>query len=127
MIKVGIDVLQISRISEKVKNSEDFLNIILTDNEINYCKSKVGEVESDIKKYQSIAGIYSAKEAFYKALGTGIKSLEYFKMIEIDHYKSGQPFVKVLKEFDILTNCKEIALSISHDGDIATSICIIET
>ena len=129
MIKTGIDLIMISRVVEKIEKNGDFLNVILTEGEKAYCESKVKTLDDKNKMYQTVAGIYSAKEAFYKALGCGIRSLEYFKIIEVDHDKLGCPYIKIIKtpqNFKELSEIKGCSISISHDGDNAIASCIIE-
>ena len=130
MIKTGIDLIQISKVVDKINNNNRFLDVILTAEEKNYCNSKIGSVDDEIKRYQSVAGIYAVKEAFFKAIGCGVRSLEYFKYIEVNHAKSGKPCIefkdglsKVLEGESI----KEIDVSISHNADMAVAICVIKT
>jgi len=61
---VGIDVLDVVRMEKFVQN-EHFLEKYFTEYEIEY-------VNKNNRMTQSLAGIYSAKEAFLKALGIGI-------------------------------------------------------
>lgn len=129
MIKTGIDLVQISKVVDKINNHNRFLDIILTTKEQQYCASKIGTVDDEIKKYQSVAGIYAVKESFFKAIGCGIRSLEYFKYIEVNHDKNGKPYItfkdginKVLAGEEIV----DIDVSISHDADMAIAICVIK-
>ena len=57
MSKIGVDIVEISRMEKSIKN-ERFLKKVFTEQEIEYCKS-----------VQSFAGIFAAKEAYFKALG----------------------------------------------------------
>lgn len=130
MIKTGIDLVQISRVVEKIKNNSGFVDKILTEQEKEYCNSKIGTIDDDIKKYQSVAGIYAIKEAFFKAIGCGIKSLEYFKYIEVGHDKSGKPNILFNRDLTkILDNIKmeDVDISLSHDAGLAIAICVIKT
>ncbi len=130
MIKSGIDIIQISRVAEKINKNSGFLDIILTEQEKKYCNSKVCTISDDAKKYQSVAGIYAVKEAFFKAIGCGIKSLSDLKNVEVKHFKTGQPHLEILnKKFlsDIDKELISTSISISHDGDMAVAICTLET
>lgn len=129
MIKTGIDVIQISRVADKINKNAGFLDIILTEKEKQYCKTKVGQVTDDMKRFQSIAGIYAVKEAFFKALGRGIKSLSEFQSVEVLHTEDGQPILEIVdtQKLSIYPDkFKDISISISHDGNIAMAICVIE-
>lgn len=102
MYKIGTDIVLISRIEKSIK-SPSFLNKVYTENERQYCKSA-----------QSYAGLFAAKEAYFKALGTGIKFP--INDIEICHNDNGKPYIKGIENCD---------LSISHDGDYAMATVII--
>ena len=62
---LGLDLCEISRM-EKILSDNRFLNRYFNEGEINYIRSK-GKGAA-----QTMAGIYAAKEALAKALGTGI-------------------------------------------------------
>ena len=111
MISNGIDIVKINRM-ENLINDENFLNKVFTSNEINYLNKH--------KRWQTMAGMYAAKEAFSKAISQGL-SYNY-KNIEIIHLESGKPILNIIKK-DI--DFKDIALSISHDGDYAVAIVTI--
>lgn len=115
-MRVGIDVVEI----ERFKNNA--LSHIFTENEIEYINKK------NIKKYETMAGIFCAKEAFVKALQVGIGNGSILNKIEISHNVSGAPYIlknkfviNKLNEIDL----NEIEISISHTKDIAQAICIL--
>ncbi|MEG1582217.1 MAG: holo-ACP synthase [Clostridia bacterium] len=122
-MRTGIDIIQISRLENK--QNDRLVKRILTEKEINYLKSKSKDGEYNLR---TLAGLYSAKEAVSKALGTGVLSEISFQDIEIDHDDKGRP-ISILspKAQKILFACggSEISVSISHDGDYATSVCVI--
>lgn len=119
---VGIDVLDVVRMEKFVQN-EHFLEKYFTPYEIDY-------VSNNFRRTLSLAGIYSAKEAFLKALGIGIGGGINLNEIEINHEPSGKPYLQVLsgKAQIILKsmNVKNIQISISHSDEMATAICVIE-
>ena len=102
MIKVGNDIVLISRIEKSIK-SESFLSGVFTEKERVHCK-----------KAQSFAGVYAAKEAYFKALGTGIT--RRLNTVEILYDEKGKPYISGEKNCDV---------SISHDGDYAFAVVII--
>lgn len=67
---------------------------------------------------ESLAGMFAAKEAFMKAAG---KKLDW-KDVWVEHNPSGQPILRATLDID---NSK-IHVSISHAGDYATAIVVIE-
>ena len=66
---------------------------------------------------QSMAGLFSAKEALFKALGTGIQKSK-LSQYEVLHDKNGMP------HFDV--EGLKLSLSISHTKTTAVSVVIIE-
>lgn len=126
MIRTGIDILKIERIKEKIEN-QSFYNNCFTDYERQYALTKQCKTDEN-KKYQTLAGIFSGKEALLKAIGSGVKNLNYLKQIEITHEESGRPVVNVWGEVgDIIKslNCSTIDISISHDGEYAVAVCVL--
>ncbi len=76
---------------------------------------------------QSAAGIFCAKEAFLKALGTGLGG-PAMRDIVIDHTPSGQPRYRmegpILKAMAAL-GANRADLSVTHDGGIAAAFCVL--
>lgn len=122
-MKVGIDVLDVVRMEKFVQN-EHFLEKYFTPYEIEY-------VSKTNRQTLSLAGIFSAKEAFLKALGIGIGGGIDLKDIEIRHEESGKPYLQVISRTSQIVlstmNVIDIQISISHSDEMATAICIIET
>lgn len=102
MYKIGIDIVEISRIEKSIESSS-FLNMVFTQREREYCK-----------KAQNFAGIFACKEAYFKATGTGIK----FPLtdVEILHDDNGKPYINGVENCDV---------SISHDGEYAIASVIM--
>ncbi|MCL2555719.1 MAG: holo-ACP synthase [Firmicutes bacterium] len=106
---IGTDLINIERIKKAVE-SEYFLINTFSKNEIEYAKSR--------KDYfESLAGIFAAKEAVLKATGTGIVDLRLNK-IEILHNEKGQPYHR-------LNSDKLVNVSISHDSGFAIAVAMI--
>ncbi len=110
---IGIDIVNIKRIEKMIEKFGDkALNRFLSPTEIKLLKSP-----------QSIAGYWAAKEAFSKAIGTGIGKECNFLDIEILKNEKNKPYFsnETLKKF----NLKNADLSISHDGDYAIAAVIV--
>ncbi|MCL2861265.1 MAG: holo-ACP synthase [Firmicutes bacterium] len=113
---IGIDIIEIKRIEEKSKK-ETFLNGIFTQNEIAYYHEKG-------KNPQTLAGMFCAKEAVAKALGTGFSQFKPIH-IEILHNELGAPYAELYAAAKNLLGNKKLNLSISHTETIATAIAIL--
>lgn len=121
IIGVGVDIIEIRRISEAVKRNSRFLDKIFTEVELKYLKERKLRAEH-------IAGRFAAKEAVSKALGTGIRGFG-LKDIEIDRTELGKPLVILKGKAKSLAEQQgdyKIHLSISHGEDNAVAYAIIE-
>ncbi len=87
---VGTDIVKIKRIRDSIKK-ESFITRIFNDVEISKCNKT-------IKSYNCYAKRFAAKEAFSKALGTGISKGINFNEIVVLNEKNGKPFIKLLKK-----------------------------
>ncbi len=119
---VGIDTVSISRIAEKV-SKVSFRDAVFTDQEIAYC-------EPATNKMQHYAARFAVKEAFLKATGKGLAyDIDRLKDIEVYHEQDGQPAIKLSGSFESMKSTEKwngIHISITHEGDHATAIVILE-
>lgn len=121
IIGVGVDIIEISRIEEAVKDNVNFMEKVFTDNEIEYLKSRKMRPEY-------IAGRFAAKEAVSKALGTGFREFS-LRDIEIDRNSLGKPMVILkgkAKQIAQRHGNYKIHLSISHDRSQAIAYVVME-
>lgn len=95
-------MVQIPRMEKSIKSSS-FLHRVFTDKEIDYCRSA-----------KNFAGIFAAKEAYFKAQGSGIKMP--LTSVEILHDDNGKPY---------LNGIENSSVSISHDGDYSISVVML--
>ncbi len=109
IVGVGVDVLRIDRVDLKLSKK------ILTDWELK-------EFESRKNKKEYLAGRFALKEAFFKAMGTGIDG-NSFKDIEFTTGDNGKPQMGVYKDFPIVFNFAH--LSLSHDL-VAVALVVLE-
>ena len=85
---IGTDIVSIDRIKNSLRN-RNFINRIFNEKEILKCK----KINNSINCY---AKRFAAKEAFSKALGTGISNGINFNEIIILNKKSGKPYINVI-------------------------------
>ncbi len=124
-IRHGIDIIRISRIERAVKRlGQAFLDRIWTEGEQSYCLKRQGG-----SIYQSLAARFAAKEAVAKALGIGLlRNGIALTSIEVCPDDLGSPTV-ILRD-GALARYREIggidiAISLTHDGDLAQAGCVI--
>lgn len=122
IVGIGIDIIEVDRVRQQLKDDEKIKYSLFSNDEIEYCNSKITWA-------QSYAGKFAAKEALLKALGTGLRSNMKYTDIEIKNNDSGQPNISVKAEVaNVCDKLKidRILVSISHIKDIATAMVIIE-
>jgi holo-[acyl-carrier protein] synthase len=122
VVRVGIDSVLVKRF-QKIKQLEVFLQKNFTEYERNYLKSK------NKHRFETMAGLFSVKEAFLKALQRGMFQNISLIDIEVNHKQNGAPYLvlsKNAKEQLKNENIDKITISITHTKKTATSICIIE-
>lgn len=120
---IGIDATSLKRIKTTYERFGDrFLRRFLLPSEVALCQN----LDQSIN-IQRIAGFWAAKEAISKALGTGIGEQLSFLDIILNKDSKGKPHATLtkdkLKEFRI----SSIALSITHDQDLAIAVALILT
>jgi len=112
-MKCGIDIVDIKRFENP---SQHFLQRVFTAEEIDYALSKG-------RASQTFAGIFAAKEAFLKTVGTGIFGGIALTDITVSHNVNGRPFLILSDKIGINSDCVDI--SISHTDQTAVAMCII--
>jgi len=123
MIKgTGIDIIDIPRIKKMTTEDTRFIEKLFTETEIAYCESKY-------RKEIHYAARFAAKEAFFKAMGTGWRDGMKWTDISIENDDLGKPEInlqgKTLENFKE-KNFENIHLSISHTREYAVAFVIIE-
>jgi holo-[acyl-carrier protein] synthase len=124
MIKgIGTDIVEVKRISKiLLKHGESFLVRVFTKNELKMGKSRKNSAAF-------FAGRWAAKEAFSKALGTGIGEKCYWTDIEISNDTQGNPVCRIsgnAKKTAKQMEISKIHVSISHEREYACSTVILE-
>jgi len=111
---IGIDIIEIDRVKAAVKQFQDtFLNKIFTKREIDYCTKKKA------LKYPELAARFAAKEAYSKAIGTGIKGI-HWKEIEVINNSEGKPRIFIKEKLN-----KNAMVSLSHSLKYATAVVMV--
>lgn len=120
IVGIGNDIIEIERI-EKAISKESFKNKVYTQRELENIEKRGDRVET-------YAGIFSAKEAISKAIGTGVREFSLTDL-EILNDDLGKPYVVVSEKLDKIIKSKkenyQIEISISHSKKYATAVAII--
>jgi len=120
---IGNDITSINRIKKSIKN-KNFINRLFSKNEIIKCDKLLNRANCYAKRF-------AAKEAFSKAIGTGISKGISFNEIIVYNIKSGKPYIKLVGKTKkvVIKNIKKkkfsIFLSLSDDKQFAIATVII--
>ena len=120
---IGTDILSIDRIQRSLKN-KNFVKRIFNEKEILKCK----KVNKSVNCY---AKRFAAKEAFSKALGTGVSNGLNFNEIIILNKKTGKPYINVVGQTKKILYRKfkgkkiKISLSLSDEKKYAVAFVTI--
>ncbi|MBI3654248.1 MAG: holo-ACP synthase [Acidobacteria bacterium] len=123
IIAIGIDIIEISRLEEKLsRHNMRLRDRVFTPAEIAYCESRAS-------KYASYAARFAAKEAAMKALGTGWAEGIGWQEIEVCNNEVGAPSLQLsghaLERFHQV-GASRAHLSLSHSRDLAIAQVIFE-
>jgi len=119
---VGIDMIEVDRVAAKIEKGSGFRELVFSVSEISYC-------EAMTDKYQHYAARFAAKEAFFKALGTGWLNGTSFNEVEICNNADGKPELILKGDTAGILNEQgplKISVSLTHLKTIASAIVIIE-
>lgn len=120
VIGLGTDIIRISRMRSALEN-KCFEKRVFADGELEY-------VKEHSRKLEVLSGSFASKEAFSKALGTGVRGFS-FRDVEVFRDSAGAPRIILhggAKTAADEKNVSGIHLSISHDGDYCVAVCILE-
>ena len=123
---IGVDIVKIERIISLVQKDKN--NKVFSKQELEYASEKVGKksaIQTQHKMYESLAGMFAAKEAFLKAMGEGIGGELALGDIEIVHNNIGKPSIERTEKIEQILKGNDfgnIDLSISHDGEYAIAV-----
>jgi holo-[acyl-carrier protein] synthase len=118
-VKVGLDVIEIRRVSGALERYAAFRERCFTEAERAYCDSRPNPA-------QHYAARFAGKEAVGKALGFGVARAFAWKDVEI----AGRPKPDVrlsgrVAQWARRVGAGPINLSMTHSKDIAAAVCVV--
>ena len=120
---VGTDVVEIGRIENALKrHGERFARRIL-------CESELARFQAHRLPANYLAKRFAAKEAFTKALGTGIKAPANWHGVWVRNLASGKPVLEFSDALRRLLNAKGVTtahVSLSDERGVAFATVILE-
>lgn len=109
---IGTDVIEINRINGLAERPA-FIRRVYTDQEAAYANGRS----------EALAGMFAAKEAFSKAVGTGFRSFS-LRDVEIVHDELGKPDFRLYGRAAALWNHLRFMVSISHSQTVAIAMVV---
>jgi len=120
---VGTDLIEISRVERVLRRfGERFARRIL-------CESELGRFRVHKQPVAYLAKRFAAKEAFTKALGTGIHAPANWHGVWVVNLRSGKPVLEFSPALKALLEKKKILgshLSLTDEREIAAATVILE-
>ncbi len=121
ILGIGTDIAEVHRIAKSITNIS-FMEKVFSKAEIAYCETKANKAESYTARF-------AAKEAFFKALGTGWRGGMAFNEVEVWNDELGKPTLNILgttAELIKEKNIRIIHVSLSHIKDVAMATVVLE-
>ena len=120
---IGVDVVKVERLVESLRRfGERMEKRLFTEGELEYCRRHKNPLPH-------LAARFAAKEAAFKAIGTGLSGGVGWKQAEVIQPGGRVPQLKftgvALERFQAM-GCTSRPLTLSHDGGLALACVVIE-
>jgi len=125
ILGIGIDLVEVDRITRSLQKGDGFKNLVFSEAEQQLCEQK-------IKPFESYAARFAAKEAFLKALGTGMEITTELNQIEVLSSAKELPFIRLSKTLSQLVKKHvskqeiKIHVSLTHTQHQASAVVLLE-
>lgn len=125
---IGTDICDVRRIRASLdKHGDRFATKVLSDAEFKTWKARSARWPERGVRY--LATRFSAKEAFSKAIGLGMRMPMTWKLCEITNERSGKPTIVLhggLKDW-FEARALTVHVTVTDETDYAASFCVVET
>jgi len=124
VVGIGIDVVGTKRLARALSaRGRGFENRVFTPGELAECADRRDRT-------QALAARFAAKEACFKALGTGILEGMSLQQVEVVTAASGAPDLRLsgsLAERARLRGVTHIHVSLTHERELAAAVVVLES
>ncbi len=124
---IGTDIVEVSRIEDALQRHGDgFARRILTAEEF----TEYSQLPKTHTQARFLAKRFAAKEAFAKALGTGLRGPATMQNIGVSHDALGKPIFVLAPALQALAEAKHIRrqhVSISDEKALAVAFVVLES
>lgn len=119
ILGIGVDLVEIQRIRDALERfGVRFQERIFTEGEIAFCESRPD-------RCASYAARFAAKEAFAKALGTGLRGLIAWREIQVHDNERSRPTISVTGRAAEYLKGRMVHLSLTHTKEHAAAVVVI--
>ena len=123
---IGTDLVEVDRIKKELaSHGEKFIDMLFTESERTYCT----RTDNVAIQAQCFAARFAAKEAFLKALGSGLRGGLHWKDIEVVNNELGKPEIRMqntAQEICENAGINGIYVSLSHTKESAIAVVVLE-
>jgi holo-[acyl-carrier-protein] synthase len=124
---IGTDICDVRRIRASLeRHGERFAQKVLSEREYAVWQARSARWPERGLRY--LATRFSAKEAFSKAIGLGMRMPMTWRLCEISNLKSGQPVIVLHGELKTWFEAKQLQvhITVTDETDYAASFCVVE-
>ncbi|MDO5290688.1 MAG: holo-ACP synthase [Pseudomonadota bacterium] len=124
---IGTDICDIRRIRASLgKHGERFAHKILSDAELLVWQRRSARWPERGLRY--LATRFSAKEAFSKAIGLGMRMPMHWRLCEIANHTSGQPRIVLHGQLRDWFQAQGLTahITVTDESEYAASFCVVE-
>jgi holo-[acyl-carrier-protein] synthase len=124
---IGTDICDVRRIQASLaRHGERFAQKILSEAELATWRARSQRWPERGVRY--LATRFSAKEAFSKAIGLGMRMPMTWRLCEVGKLPSGQPHIVLHGDLKIWFEAKGLSahISVTDETDYAASFCVVE-
>ena len=124
---IGTDICDVRRIRASLaRHGERFAAKVLSDGELTTWRARAARWPE--RGVRFVATRFSAKEAFSKAIGLGMRMPMTWRACEVSKLPSGQPIIVLHGALRTWFDARGLQahISVSDETDYATSFCIVE-
>jgi len=119
---LGVDLVSIPRMRSTIDRwQQRFVDRVFTDDEIAYCRARRDPAPH-------FAARFAAKEAGFKALGTGLQLGERWRELEVRREREEAPTLVLsgrAREIGLARGGSRMLLSLTHEGEYALAQAIL--
>ena len=124
---IGTDICDVRRIAASVeRHGERFAEKLLAEGELATWRMRTGRWPERGLRY--LATRFSAKEAFSKAIGLGMRMPMTWRACEVAKLASGQPVIVLHGALKVWFEARGLTahITVTDESDYAASFCVVE-